>query len=161
MASRRERVARDLGAERTRLAAVEQQQRQATDRYIKAPTTAVADALAVRLDELKDQHAAIVAKVSELQDEQRHQQADEQRTIERINVAMADLPQAWADGSLQVRQAIVKLAFPEGLTVDVQPTGQEIRTPTLARLFRLKSRILSGPASRMASPAGFEPASPP
>ena len=114
LASRRERVQRDLRAERTRLAAIEQDQRQATDRYIKAPSAVVDDALAARLAELKDQHATIAAKITELEDEQRQERADEQRTIERINVAMADLPQAWADGSLQVRQAIVKLAFPEG-----------------------------------------------
>jgi hypothetical protein len=86
-----------------RLAAVEQDQKQAARKYAAAPTADAEAAILNLISESRDRQAAIAARVAELGSEQRHQQADEQRTIERINVAMADLPQAWADGSLQVR----------------------------------------------------------
>jgi hypothetical protein len=128
LASRRERA---LGAERTRLAAIKRDQRQATDRFLAVPpTTAVADALTARLAELNHRHAVVSAKVAALEGEQAHQLADEQLAMTRVALAMADLPRTWLNGLLPVRQAIVKLAFPEGLTVAVQPGGsQEFEHP--------------------------------
>jgi len=63
----------------------------------------------------------------------------------------------WAQGPLRVRRALLKLAFPKGLTVAVQPDGSaKIRPPIMGSVFRLNREGQAAP-SRVASPGGAAP----
>lgn len=151
---RRDGVVRALHAERGRLQAVQRAENIAVTEYFAAPTDAVKALITRRIDELKAQHDAHADKITALEAEQRDQLADFEAMITAVQGAMTDLRGTWGRGSLRVRRAVVKLAFPKGLAVAVQPDGStKIRTPVLANGFRLNRPISAG-ASRMASPAG-------
>lgn len=69
---------------------------------------------------------------------------------------IANIDEMWANGSLDLKQRLQRLIFPQGLTYDLE----SFRTVGIASIFT-KIGAFNAPYNKMVLPRGFEPLSHP
>lgn len=138
------------------LAAKRAEQAGAVARLVTTSSPTVAAALEGRVEQLADEIKEAQARLDEITADLKNADIDIEALAAYVERAMGDLESEWRSRTYKEKKAILRFAYPAGLSVVAEDAGIRIRTPVTASVLTVLPPNRDG-VEGLASPTGFEP----